>query len=71
MSIVQLPPARHGPRWCWQVIQAKHICLGNCQQYTSKKDLWTALQLNRKLIVSRDKAKEHKYVKICLIELSW
>lgn len=47
------------------------ICLGNAQVYGSMANLRVALRAKRKLIVSRVKAKEHTYLKMCLITLAY
>jgi len=54
------------------LIRAHAICLGDCKAYHSQKALKQALLANRRNIISREKAKQYKYVRqyltiLCLI----
>ena len=50
-------------------VKDRGICLGNCKEYGSQEALRAVLRNKRWLIVPRDKAKKHRFVKMCLIEL--
>ena len=50
-----------------KIIKRKGICLKNCVEYGSMNALKQKLRSNRRLIVSKNQAKQFKYVKSCLV----
>jgi DNA-directed RNA polymerase delta subunit len=51
------------------LLQTHAICLGDCQAYHSQEALKQALRADPSKIISRQKAKQYKFVKKCLIIL--